>query len=346
MNIITLFSIAAIIGLGILSSTTDVRFHKVKNGHIVFFACLGLVIQAGAVLFDASLALPLIENLLLAVGVAIAFYAAKIWAAGDAKLFATMAFLAPCSLFVEILKTVFPSLLILGFTFTIAMLYVAVESVAFFLRDIGSHNLARSAPGKKIISKTAVSSWISAYIIIDFADSLIKLIGKSGVYQSPLFLAVFNLLIANACISLMKKAQWKIIISGSVLAVRIVLTVLRFLPPPSFSVWTIVIITVLLLFRRFTGQYDYRVIPTETVAEGQVLAQSTIALFLLSDADHLPSFSDESTRCRLTADEAESIRTWGKTRNGKKTIVIVRNLPFAPFIFAGVVVSVAICALM
>lgn len=346
MIIITLISISAILALSILSSITDVRIHKVRNKHIVVFAALGLALQVGAVVLDSSLLLILLENLLLAIAIAIAFYAVKIWAAGDAKLFATMILLFPFNMMINVLGTAFASLVVLGFTFTIAMGFVVVESAVLFLRDVFSHNLEKKTTGRRLPTKAAILSWISAYIVIDLADSLLRLIGHNRIYHDPYFLIIFNLLLANAFISLIKGSRWKMIVSGSALAVRIVLTILHVLPLPSFSLWTILIITLLLLFRRFTGRYDYRAIPTENVAEGQVLAQSTIAVFLLSKAENLPSYSDESTRCRLTSEEANAIRKWGLTKSGRKTIVIVRNIPFAPFIFAGVLVCIAICAVM
>ena len=346
MIAVTLISVVSVVVLGILSSITDIRFHKVKNRHIAVFACLGLVLQVATIALDSSLTLSLLINIFLAFAISVAFYCAKIWAAGDAKLFSTIIMLAPYSMMTSTLNSELSSLIILGFTFTIAMIYVAVESVALFIRDMNAQALKKYSSFKGFISKKTITSWITAYVIIDFADCLIKLIGKSHLYQNPFLILIFHLLIANASISLIKDIRWKLIISGGVLTVRVFLTIFRFFPIPTFSIWTLVIITVILLLKWFTGRYNYQAIPTDAVSEGQVLAQSTIAAFLVSKADNLPSYSDESTRCRLTEAEASAIRAWGKTKNGKSTIVIVKIVPFAPFISIGALATVAICAFM
>ncbi len=346
MMTIIIVSVTAAVILGVLSTITDIRFHKVKNAHIVFFVCLGISLQVVTAVLDSTLLFPLIINLFLAGCISIALYALKIWAAGDAKLCFTMAMLLPPSMMIDTLGGVIPALVMLGITFTIAMLYVAIESVVLLLRDLKRNGFEKKAAPKGVFSKTAILSWITAYFIIDFVDSLVKLIGNGSIFQIPYLSAIFNLLLANASLLLFKGNKIRMIVSGTILAVRITLTILHVLTMPVFSVWTGLIIIGLHLFRRFTGRYDYRMIQTETVAEGQVLAQSTIAVFLLSKGEGLPVYSDESTRCRLTRDEASAVRAWGKTKHGKPTIMIVRVIPFAPFIFLGLLASVAMCVLI
>ena len=49
----------------------------------------------------------------------------------------------------------------------------------------------------------------------------------------------------------------------------------------------------------------------------------------------LPGVSSEDLRDRLSEDEAESVRRWGKTPKGQNTIAIVKKIPFAVFIAMG-----------
>ena len=49
----------------------------------------------------------------------------------------------------------------------------------------------------------------------------------------------------------------------------------------------------------------------------------------------LPGLSTEDLKSRLTEDEAESIKRWGKTEKGLSEIAVVRRIPFAVFIFLG-----------
>ena len=49
-----------------------------------------------------------------------------------------------------------------------------------------------------------------------------------------------------------------------------------------------------------------------------------------------PSYKNAKERIYgLTEEEVESIKRWSKTKKGKETIVIVRHMPFAPFMLVG-----------
>ena len=52
----------------------------------------------------------------------------------------------------------------------------------------------------------------------------------------------------------------------------------------------------------------------------------------------LPQFTTENTDSRLTKEEVESIKRWSKTKKGTSEIVVVRHLPFAPFMLCGEII--------
>ena len=49
----------------------------------------------------------------------------------------------------------------------------------------------------------------------------------------------------------------------------------------------------------------------------------------------LPGISTEDLKDRLTTEQAESIKRWGKTQKGLDSLMIVKKIPFAIFISFG-----------
>ena len=49
----------------------------------------------------------------------------------------------------------------------------------------------------------------------------------------------------------------------------------------------------------------------------------------------LPGISTEDLRNRLTEEEAESVRRWGKSAKGVSEVSIVKKIPFAIFLAMG-----------
>lgn len=343
MMVLNLLSVCAIIFLGILASMTDCRFHIVRNNHIIPFLFLGIVFRVLSIIIVPETAILDLRNMAFALGTSIGFYAARIWAAGDAKLFFVVSLLCPYELLVEGFGIRYPALFLLGIIFTLALLYVVVESAVLFIRD-----RMRLIPIKQIVWKSIfqwdmILSSIMCYFLIETVDSFLILLSQNAIMRQPFLLIVFHLLLVSAGISLIKQRKWMILVSAGLSAIRIAGILLWKFPMLQLSVSTVLMILVLLVLRHFTGQYDYRAIPATQVSEGQILAQSAVALFLLSNASSLPAWTDETTRCRLTESEAEAIRQWASKRKEQFSIMIVRNIPFAPFICGGVLSGVAIC---
>ena len=81
--------------LGICSSYTDIRYHKIKNTHLLLALALGAfsyiyMVISGKMLMTNFLFL----NFFIGTTISIIFYVMHVWAAGDAKLFIAYVFLA------------------------------------------------------------------------------------------------------------------------------------------------------------------------------------------------------------------------------------------------------------
>ncbi|PIQ88741.1 MAG: hypothetical protein COV72_06675 [Candidatus Omnitrophica bacterium CG11_big_fil_rev_8_21_14_0_20_42_13] len=85
-----------IIALGVYSSYTDIKFHKIKNNHLLFATVCGLMGYAYLIAGNKiALDINLIVNILFAFILGLMLYLADVWGAGDAKLFFVFCLLMP-----------------------------------------------------------------------------------------------------------------------------------------------------------------------------------------------------------------------------------------------------------
>ena len=59
-----------------------------------------------------------------------------------------------------------------------------------------------------------------------------------------------------------------------------------------------------------------------------------------SKIPNLPEISHEDMRSRLTEEQAAAVVKWGKGKGGLAEVQIVRKMPYAIFIFIGLLISV------
>ena len=103
----------------------------------------------------------------------------------------------------------------------------------------------------------------------------------------------------------------------------------------SVNWWIYLLVPAILLLQSWSAQYNYERIPTSSVQAGQILSAGTVLQFLPSRIQNLPRNTAEDMSARLSAAEAEAVRRWGNSKQGKADVVIVRKIPFAPLIALG-----------
>lgn len=335
MTVITAISSINVIALGIITIITDLLYHKAYNRHLIWFALVGIVIQVAS----CCLYVDTIGNTLLNLGIssaaAILFYALRIWAAGDAKLFISYVLLLPYPIYGAQKRQFFPAFMILGFIFSTALLYVIVESLVLFIREIrAKERKHRELPH---FSLEMGLLWIMGFLAADTMDCILKYIGSDYIAENTYLLILMNILLITALSSLNMKQLCRAILVVCLLICRIVIPYWTGVTFSSISLWTVLVVTIIIATRIFTSQYNYKTIPTKKVREGHVLARTSLLYMLPSKVKGLPTFTDESTRSRLSAEEAEAILRWEDSKHGQHEITIVRHIPFAPFIFLGVI---------
>ena len=97
----------------------------------------------------------------------------------------------------------------------------------------------------------------------------------------------------------------------------------------------LIIVLIILIIRNISEKYNYEEINIEDLKPRMILSFGSVLKFYGSKVKGLPQTTTETTDSRLTKEEVESIKRWSKSKKGQKKIVIVRHMPFAPFILAG-----------
>jgi hypothetical protein len=90
----------------------------------------------------------------------------------------------------------------------------------------------------------------------------------------------------------------------------------------------------------FAAKYDYMRIPVTGLRPGMILSIPTVAGFQGLRMPGLPSVTTETTDSRLSEEQVESIRGWGAATPDATHVVVVKHIPFAPFILAGTILYV------
>ena len=68
-----------------------------------------------------------------------------------------------------------------------------------------------------------------------------------------------------------------------------------------------------------------------------ILSYFAVQQFYGSRVKGLPQTTDETTKSRITEEEAQAILRWEKSKYGQEQIMVVRYIPFAVFILIGIV---------
>jgi hypothetical protein len=102
----------------------------------------------------------------------------------------------------------------------------------------------------------------------------------------------------------------------------------------------ILLFFVMLLLKKYIERFNYRTIKSDDVCEGMILSTPSSMLILQSQIDGLTKLSKENLNSKLTHKEAESIKEWGKSKDGQSEITIVRKMPFGLFIAFGTIIFI------
>lgn len=330
MIVLEFLKIILIVLLCVYSSITDIKHGIIENKAVLTASIMGICLDVISWLtFNREYSKYHIISILAVVALSIVFYALHIWAGGDCKLMLAISLLVPYELYIPVSNGKVSLVPLLVIVFGISYIYLLAESIVLAMKT-------KSIEKGKLIknARKSIIRWISCVAYITLLDQILLLFFPDIFIKSR-----FIILIINICLA--------VVISGiSVLCNKFVVAtvilleiVIRLICHQSilnkFMLINYGLAIVFIVLRIFIDQYNRETIETSKVEKGMILSAATTVQFVLSKVKGLPSQSTEDLRSRLTEEEAESVRRWGKSKYGTTTVEIIRKIPFAIFISIG-----------
>ena len=263
---------------------------------------------------------------------AILFFAWKLWGAGDSKLWLFVNFIYPAGWYAVSDKMLFPSMIMFMLIFIEAYIYLIGESL--WLTVFHKERAVTFHQGKIQLEQL----WDIGFSILFLSLVYTACSYVLGDYfeSNRIFFSLIGILMTNKLVSarIPHKKIWTICM----------LTVYSLL---SFTFWggydfrtlgmTVILVVVTHFSLKFTDRFNYEWIRTCDVKAGMILSYFAVQQFYGSRVKGLPTTTDETTKSRITQEEADSIKRWEKSKYGKEQIMVVRYIPFAVFILIGMI---------
>lgn len=336
MILIYIQSILIII-LCLISSLTDFKHKKIYNKYLFMYASISSVVYLIFFRYiDINNIMPYVFNLIITVVLSYMFYTYKIWAAGDAKLFITITYMIPYELYEVTNKVLFPTLYLLIIIFGTAFISIVIESI--FLLITRKKTIKKELNIEKYSIKNFINNYVEGFLILNLINTINFMYFKDFYINNILFIYLLNMVILFFVYKISEKKNIRTIITLIALLFNIILVFCNSFTFVGFNYKSTLIVFLIIVLKDLCNKYNYEEIKIDELKPRMILSLSAIIDFYGSNVKNLPHSTTEDTDSRITEIEVDSIKRWSKTKKGKETIVIVRHLPFAPFILIGTIV--------
>lgn len=324
----------------IYSGYTDCTNSQISNRMVLLAGSIAFAIDVLYYAIFAGEYLKLFAiNLVMIAVVGFVFYAYHLWAAGDCKLILVVGLCIPGRFYSFWDIGTAPAFVIFILVFSLAFLYVIMESFVIGLKNKDLFNLSfRNIDYISVL--LSYFSMVSVIMLINWGiwKLFAKALDDNLIFSMAVsFLVVLTL--SQIRNHLGKRELLYIALAGwSMIGVLVLVGQYTVNLTTDYKSWLIVFI--LMFLRMVAEKYNYQTIPTQSLKCGQILSAGTVLSFMPSRVQGLPTGTTEDLRSRLTQDEVDSVKRWEASKYGKPFIVIVRKIPFAVFIGIGTIVFI------
>lgn len=360
INFFIFLHISVIIICGILATKSDISTGKIKNRDLFFCSVIGglsyiilFFIGGGNEIFgwEVIAYLKIFSlNLFLSVLTAYLIWDFGLWTAGDAKLFMVFSYLVPLGFYANGFVDFFPGIVLLINIFIppfIFVLFLSIYSLIkwfwekdrdykFYLSFI--KNRLSGIKHVQEIRRYAVNLIFIFFLVQILTAIFSGLLPKSLNFNFIIFAALFfinkitlkvfknrNASIAAVILAIL------IIIGGIIIDKFSVETMSVSLSKTLIFIILFVLVDKLVDF--YTEIFDVNRVSPQNVAPKMVLSERSLTEIKNSIGDKLASLRAEG----VDDEQAIIVRDWAVKE--KKSVLVYRTMPFAPWIFAGVILT-------
>ena len=322
--------------LGVVSTITDFKNKKIYNKNIIYVLMASLFIY---IVLWKQITIQYITNycinIIISVIISFSFYYFKIWSAGDAKLFLAIIIIIPYNIYNVEKTNLFPALYLLIIIFSIGFFYVVLETLVLWVKDKKRIQVFKLKI--KNIKQIIINYFMGYFVILFINNITLKFVPDFRINNGGLML-ICNMLILFFLYRIIKGKRKALIIMSLFLIANLTYYFIFGLRIYAINLKMFVFVLSIMLFRSFAEKYNYEEIRIENLKPRMILSFESVLKFYSSRVKGLPHSTDETTDSRLTTNEVNSIKRWSKTKKGQDTIIIVRHMPFAPFILIGEII--------
>jgi len=353
--------------LGAIVTYEDLRYGKIRNRLLLISLCVGvawnawLVVEARlgwndfvpaeqAFAYLRAVGLDVLVSLLLG----FVMWLLRLWAAGDAKLFAVLTLLLPLRFYRHNLLAYFPSFVLFFNTFIVFFLLLTLEFVVklvarFFERRLYRQHGALWAlfrdkvAARPLATLKLVVGLLVIFLIVKWIRFFLRDWIWEGVHlnKTMMFVVLFLVMeplrdffrkpwvffsgVTGLCVSF---AYWAFV--GDFLAIRDVV---------SMSVFVVLLIVFKALYDLYTDAFDVREVMAVELTPGTVLSDAQLAELKKDSTFNNERFGTMEAD-GLSALQVEVLVTWLVKNKPDERVEVCNTIPFTPGIVLGTLATV------
>lgn len=330
MVVVEVLQLCLIFVTGVIACYTDIKCGIVQNKLILFSGVIGIVLNLiYYIVFARAFFIDFLKNTAFLVIISILMYLFHIWAGGDCKLSILLSLIFPAKYYWYYNNSKFNLWYFILLAFVVGFVYITVDSIFGFIRNRHSQNNFFLRLKTIIINYFKNVIYLSAlgHIYAIFIGDKVQI--SRGVY----FVLCVGFIFVTNKFEYLKNKYIVIVIFIFDIAMSVITKYL----PISVNWINYLFLFVAMIIKSFAESYNYKRIKTENIKSGMVLSKKDSLMFIPSKVKGLPGVSDETLKSRITQEEADSIKRWKNSKYGTEILMIVRKVPFAAFIFIGLV---------
>ena len=276
---------------------------------------------------------------------AIIFYAVEIWAAGDSKLLMITALGIPSRLYSFMPFSFCPLFVLVMIVFSLAFLYSAGETLVKSIKEKRKvwKEIGINFSLKKLLYIVITLIFMATAILL--CNIVFNFILANSEENYVLLMLAVDFILTLLLMEIIKRFSIIIIAVFSIVFVAVASILYGFgLFNLSFGKGGLLSIIVLLLtifIRILSGKYNYQEIPVEKLNYNMILSLASSIRINMSFPMEKPLLLTENRKARLTQEQVECIKK-SATKRGLTSVMIVRKLPFAVYIFVGTIIFLSL----
>lgn len=313
----------------IIATATDWKEGVIYNKMLLVATGIAVILNGVYYSFFArQYVLLYLCNVLLVILLGMFLFYTHSFAGGDCKLAIALAFLYPARYYVDYAGMNITLFFSIGFAILWGYLFLLGSSV----KDIFSRKAKLSVSYVKEYLMRYVKSFVVAMIYIMAINLVAMLLSQNGISVSTWILRFICM--GFAMFISRKPALRNKYVMGVIVVFDVGLSIFLKVIPFSIHLENYFLVIILLICQMTISTGLYEIILIDSLKQGMILSMGASVLMQNSRVRGLPGLSTEDLQSRLSCDEVESIKRWGKGKEIKE-ITIVKKVPFAIFLCLG-----------